>query len=117
MAWLGFFVNLKMPHIPVINGLAKSTFAVYILHDDPDVRAVIWSRVFHCKDYLNSSFLPLHFFIAVFAIYFCCIVIDKVYSVTLSKPLLKLTDHLMQRLLVLKDKTVQLAIGSSEQKQ
>lgn len=115
VAWLGFFANLKMPHISLINWLAKSTFAVYILHDDPDVRAVIWSKIFHCKDYLDSSFLPVHFFISVLAIYFCCIAVDKIYAITLSKPLLKLTDYLMQYLFVLKDKTVHFITCSSKQ--
>lgn len=95
VSFLGFFANLKMPQIPAVNWLAKSTFAVYILHDDPDVRNYIWSNVFHCKDYISSNFLPLHFFITISIIYFACIIIDKLYLKSISKPMLKAVNYLL----------------------
>ena len=77
-----------------INWLSKSTFAVYIIHDDPYVRNYIWSQVFHNQYYGMSDLLPLHFVCTVLIIYFSCVSVDKVLRMTLFKlvdkfPLLK----------------------------
>lgn len=75
---LGIFINLKMPYNKTINWLAKSTFAVYILHDDPDVRVYIWKNLFHNSSFGQQSNLWIHFIVTLLIIYFVCIIVDKV---------------------------------------
>ena len=92
VSWFGFFADLKMKHISFINWLSGSTFAVYIIHDDPYMREFLWTKVFRCSEYLNSNYMILHFFVSILIVYASCIAIDKVYRLTLSKPLQKLWD-------------------------
>ena len=62
----------------VINYISDSTFTVLLIHDDPLVRGVIWSKIFNCPQYGLSSYLWLHAFITVFCIYFFCVFVDKI---------------------------------------
>lgn len=96
-SFLGLFTTMKPHYNSVVNSLAKSTFAVYILHDDPDVRAVLWTKVLHCKCYINSSWLPVHFVVSITAIYIVCVAIDKIYQATLAKPMMNLANLSMNK--------------------
>ena len=69
----------------VINQLAKSTFAVYIIHDDPYVRAVIWSRLFRNPAFGMSTFLPLHLLGTAIAVYCGSVLIDKILRASLFR--------------------------------
>lgn len=84
---VGFFSSVKIKYSPVINWFSKSTFAVYILHDDPDIRAIIWSKVFRNEFFADKNILPIHFFVSIFSIYNVCVLIDKIYCLLFSKPL------------------------------
>lgn len=87
---LGIFSQLKITKNKIINGLAKSTFAVYILHDDPNVRSYIWKNFFHNSEFGQSGYLWIHFFCTVLFIYLVCILIDKLYKSTIFKILTKI---------------------------
>lgn len=87
---LGVFAQWKLPYNRAINGMAKSTFAVYILHDDPNVRGYIWSNLFHNSNFGQSDYLWIHFFCTVFCIYMFCVIVDKVYRFTIYKLLIKI---------------------------
>lgn len=96
---LGVFSHLKMRYNKVINGLARSTFAVYILHDDPDVRAYIYDNLFHNSNYGQSPYLWLHFICVVALIYLVCVAIDKVYRLTFYKLLTQVPLTRVEQLL------------------
>lgn len=90
---VGFFSNLKIPQSKFINRLSKSTFAVYILHDDPSVRGYIWENVFCNSQYGMSNRLWMHFFLSVLCIYVVCVIIDKVYRVSIYKLMCKISTN------------------------
>lgn len=90
VGWFGFFANLKMKSSSFINWLSSSTFAVYIIHDDPYMREFLWNKVFLSDP--NSNYMIIHFFVSIIIIYLSCIAIDKVYRLTLSNLLQKLWD-------------------------
>ena len=87
---LGVFVQWELAYNRVINSLAKSTFAVYILHDDPNVRGYIWSSIFHNSDFGHSDYLWIHFVCTIFLVYVVCIMVDKVYKITAYKLLIRI---------------------------
>ena len=93
------FAKWKMKYNDFINRVAKSTFAVYVIHDDPDVRAYIWSNVFHNSEFGHSSYLWIHFFGTVFLIYTICVVVDKLYKLTVYKLLIKIPVNRIENLI------------------
>lgn len=74
-----------MAYHGVINSLAKSTFAVLLIHDDPLVREFLWGRV--VKIYDAMELIPLWIYIISVAlmIWFVCILIDKIVACTIKK--------------------------------
>lgn len=74
-----FFLGLNIKYSKVINTLAASSFAVLLIHDDPFVRNVLWSKIFSVVNQSNTKFLFLHLLISVIVIYVGCVVIDKIY--------------------------------------
>lgn len=85
------FANLDIGYNKVINFFARSTFAVLLIHDDPLVRGVIWSRIFNNASYGESKYLLLHMVFAVIITYMFCVLVDNIYRYTIKKwiPFLK----------------------------
>ena len=78
------FVN-KTFYNPFINTIAKFTFGVYLIHDNPFMRNYIWSDIFKTSQYANSSFLILHMFLTIIIIFVVCILIDYIRHICLDK--------------------------------
>lgn len=83
------FAACEIPYNRIINGIASSSFAVLLIHDDPLVRNVIWTRIFDNASYAESSNLWLYMIICVLITYFGCIIIDKVYKYFINRPIEK----------------------------
>lgn len=91
---LGLFLTFKnMPRFynQLINTLSSSTLGVYLLHDNPYVRQILWSRLLHTTSYAESPFLVFHALLTVVGIFLCCVAIDKVRILIVEKPILKMT--------------------------
>ena len=93
---LEIFSKMPEKNNSVINWLAKSVFAVYIIHDDPYIREIIWSRIFQNSRFGMSKFLPLHFLFTVAAIFVVCVITDKLLRATLFKAVDKLPFDKLQ---------------------
>lgn len=58
--------------------LSPYTFAVYLIHDNNQVRNWLWHKIFHLETMLNEPYYLLLIVIIPFLIYFICIAIDYV---------------------------------------
>lgn len=76
---LSFFTTKNIKYSRCINGIANSTFAVLLIHDDPLVRKIVWTRIFNNASFGTSEYLWLHAFITIVSIYTFCILVDKIY--------------------------------------
>lgn len=81
------FAACEISYSKVINWFASSTFAVLLIHDDPLVRNVIWTKVFKNAQYAESNYLWLHAICSVVLTYMGCVLIDKIYKYLLKEPL------------------------------
>ena len=79
------FVHLRMKYHPVINRLAAASFSVFLIHDDPSFREVLWKHLLRCPSYQQSNFLWLHAIISVAAVWLCCTLIGIAYNSTIGK--------------------------------
>lgn len=68
-----------------INFLASLTFGVYLIHDNPYVRTVLWTDIFHCAEYLTPKLLIPHMLGTVSAIFLACSAIELVRKITVEK--------------------------------
>ena len=78
------FLN-KSFYSSFVNKIAKFTFGVYLIHDNPFIRNYIWNNIFKTSQYANSPFLILHLFLTVIIIFVICILIDYIRYISLNK--------------------------------
>ena len=50
------FKNLPHFHSKIINHLAKATFGIYLIHDNPFMRQLIWFNIFHMERFATVPF-------------------------------------------------------------
>lgn len=65
------FANMKSFSKPFINAVASCTFGVYLIHDNPAMRHILWERIFKLAEKFYSPYLIiyiLHSVIVVFCV-------------------------------------------------
>lgn len=83
-----FFKNLKLAYSPFINGVAKTTFGVLLIHSGSEVmRNWLWEELLHCEAMFNSRWLVAHAICSVLAVFVICSAIDMLRIQFLEKPL------------------------------
>lgn len=72
--------DLKMPHIPVINAIATTTFGILLYHDHNFFRPVVWQRFVQASTwyYVSPLRFVLHIIAATLGIFAVGMVIDFV---------------------------------------
>lgn len=63
-------------HSRIVNRIAQSTFAVYLITDYPTTRALLWKNLFVLNDLYQQPFVILQILGILIAIYIACTLID-----------------------------------------
>ena len=81
---------------PFINTIAKSTFGVYLIHEYPATRWLIWKDLLKVDTWqYNNALFPL---LAVFSVVLCfavCILLDLVRAKVFEKKMLEMLDRIL----------------------
>ena len=74
-----FLCFLTMPtfHNRIINKIAAATLGIYLIHDNPLIRELIWNRLYPNSDYITSNFFPFMMIVKVLFVYIICMVIGR----------------------------------------
>lgn len=74
------FANIKIPNISWINFLSKSAFSVYLIHDNPLIRSILWSKFNDFSIIREYSFLHylIYTLLLTVIIYTVCTFIDNI---------------------------------------
>lgn len=84
---------------PFVNTLAGCTFGVYLIHDNPAVRVLLWKNWLHWGEYFTSgSFIP-RLVISILLVYAVCTAIEWLRQKTVAKPLERCINAVLERLL------------------
>jgi len=88
-----FFNNLDIKQSKVINSISASTFGVLLIHANCDsMRKWLWKDVLDNIGYFNTDYFLAHAVVSVIAVFFICVLIDKMRIVIFEKPIMKLID-------------------------
>lgn len=88
-----FFKNLRMPSSRVVNGLAATTFGIYLIHDSSVSRLLLWNVFFSASENAFSSvFFPVIAIGQVLAVFFVCAAIDWLRSIFIEPHMLKFAN-------------------------
>ncbi len=75
LLFLGF-KNIRMGSIRWLNAISAATFGVYLIHEDPFMRSVLWSRFVQTSSHAQSSDLIFFSLWVTAAVFGACIVIE-----------------------------------------
>ena len=66
------FKSIKISYNPFINTLASTTFAVYLIHNNPIISDWLWNTVVQANNYFSSPFFLLYMISIVILIFGLC---------------------------------------------
>lgn len=72
------FKNIKISYSPFINTLASTTFAVYLIHNNPIISDWLWNTVVQANNYFDSPFFLLHMVSITTLIFVFCSMIELI---------------------------------------
>ena len=71
------FVNVEMKHSDKINFIASTTFGIYLLHEVPINRKLLWDSIFSCDKMYQESFnVVWHLPVTVITIFIVGFIVD-----------------------------------------
>ena len=101
-AALGLFslaVNAKPFTSKLINTMGGCTFGVYLIHDNPAVRELLWKNWLNWEVYFTSgSFIP-RLILSVLLVYVVCTVLEYLRQKTIAKPMETVFEAVLKPLL------------------
>lgn len=71
-----FFYSIDIGSIKIINIISACTFGVYLIHECPFVRSILWNGLFNAYDSYFSPFFVLDIFLVSVVIFTFCILFD-----------------------------------------
>ena len=82
------FKNIHLGHRKIINQIAASTFGVYLIHENPVLKDLLWTDWLKVNCYFGRPYFGLYAIGAILLVYIMCTMIDMVpgagYRVLLS---------------------------------
>lgn len=100
---------------PLINTIAGCTFGVYLIHDNPAVRHILWRRIISLADSFTSPWLVLMILGAVILVFAVCTALEYLRQKTVAKPMAAMLDKTNQAICqFVKDKWTNNAAKPSE---
>ncbi len=70
------FKNLEIANSKTINFLAQGVFGVYLIHEHPLVRDLLWNHLFQNARHFEDLKLPLYAIFVVVTVFLCCEIIE-----------------------------------------
>ena len=78
--------------VPVINKVAKLTFGVYLIHDNSNIRRLLWNVVFKNANFANSIWLPFVSLGSIAVVFIACSIIEHTRQRYFEKAYLRLVN-------------------------
>lgn len=101
------FLHRKPFYSKWINVISGCTFGVYLLHENPVFRTILWNRLFNNVPYINSPTLIPRILLSTAIIYIFATLIELLRQKTVDRPLSRGVEILFRRLGLLVSKCAQ----------
>ncbi|HWQ98221.1 MAG TPA: acyltransferase [Clostridia bacterium] len=62
-----------------INGIASTSFGIYLIHENPFIRPLLWGKLFDSSAYVNTPLYFVHLLVSVIIVFAGCAVIDTLF--------------------------------------
>ncbi len=89
-----FFANLEIGSIKWINLISRTTFGIYLIHDNELIRTILWQKIAKSSLYYESNFLILHALVTIAMVFILCMMIESVRIKVMDMPFSKLLEKI-----------------------
>ena len=88
VSMLFWFMSLDIKHSKLINGIASTTFGIFLIHTSGDyMRSFLWDTVFKVTETYQSHYAVLKSGFAVLVVFTICAMIDVLRKKAFERPL------------------------------
>ena len=94
---LSIFLNFKNFSSKIINNISSCVFGIYLIHDNPNVRVLLWNNIFNGSKFINSYFLILYMILSVLIIFMISLLIELIRKYTIEKFNIKCLDMISKQ--------------------
>lgn len=91
------FQKLKLAPNHIINEIAACTFGVYLFHDSPFNRKLIWGGVLMTEKQFSSQLCPLLALASIFSVFILGVLIEKIRMQFFEHFAVRLADSVLER--------------------
>lgn len=99
-----FFVNLNIKYNKYLNIISSTTLGIYLIHDHPSIRFLIWTKYFKLFEIVSSKKFILSSIKAIFIVFFICMIIDLIRKFIVEVLLKKYVSWIYEKLVFLNEK-------------
>lgn len=89
---LSIFLSFESFSSKIINNISSCVFGIYLIHDNPNVRLLLWNNIFNGSKFTNSYFLILYMILSVLIIFMISLLIELTRKYTIEKFNIKYLD-------------------------
>lgn len=93
-----YFVNIRPFSNRIIDAISACTFGVYLIHDNPAVRKLLWLRFFRHAECLDSKYLIVNILISVLLVFCISSLIEYLRICILDKHFNRLARNIDNKL-------------------
>ena len=81
----------------IINNISSCVFGIYLIHDNPNMRVLLWNNIFNGTKFTNSYFLLLYMILSVFIVFLISLFIELIRKYTIEKWNIKCLDVISKK--------------------
>lgn len=86
-------LGLKPTHSKFINTISSCVFGVYLIHDNPFMRELVWGRIFN-NSIVHGGQLIIHMVVSVTIVFLVCVLIELMRKRLVEYPFQLLLDRI-----------------------
>lgn len=90
------FKEIRLKPNRAINTIASASFGVYLMHEHPALRGILWTKIFRCAAYQHTAMIIPYSIFAAVCIFAVCTAIDLARQYLLERPYLRIVDRYAQ---------------------
>lgn len=92
------FKDMTVPSNGSLNKIAKTTFGVYLIHDNALIVPWLWNTVIRAYEFYGSPFLIVHMVFTATGIFFVCAVLEYLRINYIERPMMNFVSVHRNRL-------------------
>ena len=82
----------------LINGIAATSFGIYLIHDNFLIRPFLWGTLFNSAAYVGTPLYFVHLFVSVIIVFTGCALIDTLFwKLSFGKLIRSLVDRYLEK--------------------